>query len=62
MNGHPASSTLFLHEDTLTRTLSYEQDLLEWRINELNAGRPDPGRPSYRQVSAGLELPGVIPD
>ena len=43
--------TLFLHEDTLARTHSYEQDLQRWRIAELEAGRGDPGRPSYQEVS-----------
>jgi len=50
-------SALFLHEDILARTLSYEQDLHEWRLAELTAGRPDPGRPSYTEVSGDLDSP-----
>jgi hypothetical protein len=43
--------TLFLHEDVLARALAYEQELQRWRIAELNAGRGDPGRPMYDEVS-----------
>ena len=51
---HPAQSTLFLHEDILAQTLSYEKQLLNWRIEEIEAGRGDPGRPSYETVSDHL--------
>jgi hypothetical protein len=44
-------ATLFLHEDVLARALAYEQELQRWRIAELNAGRGDPGRPMYDEVS-----------
>jgi len=53
-------STIFLHEDILARTLAYEQDLQAWRCAELNAGRPDPGRPTYNDVSCCLDSPGNI--
>lgn len=46
--------TLFLHENILLRTLAYEQDLQKWRIAEIEAGRPDPGRPSYDEVSISI--------
>ena len=49
MDGLP-HMTLFLHEDILARTLAYEQDLRQWRISELEAGRSDPGRPKYEEV------------
>lgn len=54
-------STLFLHEDTVARTLAYELDLQAWRIAELDAGRPDPGRPTYDEVSGCLDLSGAMP-
>ncbi|KAM6499398.1 hypothetical protein JOM56_004906 [Amanita muscaria] len=47
----PPRATLFLHEDILARTLAYEQDLHQWRITELEAGRGDPGRPTYEEAS-----------
>jgi len=50
-------STLFLHEDILARTFSYERDLRDWRLAEIGAGRPDPGRPSYTEVSGGHYSP-----
>ncbi|KAF8334436.1 hypothetical protein F5887DRAFT_1139377 [Amanita rubescens] len=46
----PPLATLFLHEDILARTLAYEQDLHQWRITELEAGRGDPGRPTYEEA------------
>jgi hypothetical protein len=52
MDARPATSTLFLHEDALARTLAYEQDLQAWRYAELCAGRCDPGRPPYCDVSS----------
>ena len=61
MDEKPPGLTLFLHEDTLARTLAYEQDLQRWRIAELEAGRGDPGRPSYDEVSGGLHSFGVMP-
>jgi hypothetical protein len=51
MDGLP-HMTLFLHEDILARTLAYEQDLRQWRISELEAGRSDPGRPKYEEVQS----------
>ena len=45
-------STVFLHEDILARTLFYELDLQQWRQAEVAAGRTDPGRPSYADVSS----------
>jgi len=56
MNQHPGGTTLFLHEDVVVRTLAYERELQEWRIREIKAGRTDPGRPTYSQVSGGLKL------
>ncbi|KAF8334439.1 hypothetical protein F5887DRAFT_1273589 [Amanita rubescens] len=50
----PPGATLFLHEDILARTLAYEQDLHQWRITELEAGRGDPGRPTYEEASGRL--------
>jgi len=47
-------STVFLHEDVIARTLTYERQLQSWRIAELEAGRDDPGRPSYEAVSSHL--------
>jgi hypothetical protein len=61
MDERPTGLTLFLHEDTLARTLAYEQDLQRWRIAELEAGRGDPGRPSYNEVSGRLHSFGVMP-
>ena len=54
MDEWPPRATLFLHEDTLARTLAYEQDLHQWRIAELEAGRGDPGRPTYEEASGRL--------
>ena len=59
MDEHPPLSTLFLHEDILARTLAYEQDLQAWRIAELEAGRADPGRPTYNEVSGDFDSPSV---
>jgi hypothetical protein len=56
MNQCPPRSTLFLHEDIVVRTLAYERDLKQWRLDELEAGRGDPGRPSYEQVSDQFNL------
>jgi hypothetical protein len=53
-------STFFLHEDLLARTLSYEQDLQKWRIAELEAGRADPGRPTYNEVSSDINSSGIM--
>lgn len=50
-------STLFLHEDILARTFSCERDLQDWRLAQIDAGRPDPGRPSYIEVSGGRDSP-----
>ena len=60
MDQNPPRSTLFLHEDVLARTLAYEQDLQAWRISELEAGRVDPGRPTYDEASGSLNFPGVM--
>jgi hypothetical protein len=57
MNNKTPLSTLFLHEDILARTFSYERDLQDWRLAEIGADRPDPGRPSYIEVSGGLDSP-----
>jgi len=38
LDGHLPRSTLFLHEDILARTLSYERQFQTWRINELESG------------------------
>jgi hypothetical protein len=56
MDTNPPLATLFLHEDTIARTLSYELDLQQWRIAELNAGRGDPGRPTYEEVNGAFNL------
>lgn len=40
-------ATLFLHEDLVARTLSFELDVKQWRLAEIEAGRGDPGRPNY---------------
>ncbi|KAK2462053.1 hypothetical protein APHAL10511_006516 [Amanita phalloides] len=50
MDSSPAELTLFLNEDTLARTLQFELELQQWRCMELQAGRPDPGRPGYEYV------------
>ena len=42
--------TLFLHEDIIAKTLAYERDLKTYRLNEIQAGRGDPGRPTYDEV------------
>ena len=42
--------TLFLHEDIIAKTLAYERDLKRYRLNEIEAGRGDPGRPTYVEV------------
>ena len=47
---HPARASLFLHEDVVTKTLQFEHELKEWRLSEVQAGRGDPGRPSYEFV------------
>ena len=60
MDLHSARSTLFLHEDILARTLSYEQQLQSWRIAELAAGRSDPGRPSYQIVGYSISFHGFF--
>ncbi|KAM6492020.1 hypothetical protein JOM56_011744, partial [Amanita muscaria] len=51
----PPRAALFLHEDILARTLAYEQDLHQWRIAELEAGRGDPGRPTYEEAFGGTQ-------
>ncbi|KAF8333696.1 hypothetical protein F5887DRAFT_1259663 [Amanita rubescens] len=56
----PPRATLFLHEDVLARTLAYEQDLHQWRIAELEAGRSDPGRPTYEEASSRLHSFGAF--
>lgn len=50
MDLHPARATLFLHEDVVAKTLQFERELMEWRSSEVQAGRGDPGRPSYEYV------------
>ena len=60
MDGNPPNPTLFLHEDTLARTLAYEQDLHAWRCAELSEGRPDPGRPAYGDVSSCRDSSGNL--
>lgn len=60
MGGRLAWSTLFLHEDILARTLAYEQDLKQWRIAELEAGRGDPGRPAYQEAIGYFNSFGVM--
>lgn len=60
MDKYSPLSTLFLHEDVLARTFSYEEDLHKWRLAELGAGRPDPGRPSYIEVSGDLYSPSCL--
>jgi len=50
MDQRPPQLTLFLQEDVVALALAYEQELQEWRIAELTAGRTDPGRPPYREV------------
>ena len=61
MDHRPPGATLFLHEDILARTLAYEQDLHQWRTAELEAGRGDPGRPTYEEASGRLHSFGVMP-
>lgn len=46
MDATPALYTLSLHEDLIARTLAYERDLKVYRLNEIEAGRGDPGRPA----------------
>jgi len=50
MDATPAVYTLFLHEDLIARTFAYERDLKAYRLNEIEAGRGDPGRPAYDEV------------
>jgi len=50
MDSSPPFATLFLHEDLVARTLAFEIDLRQWRLAEIEAGRGDPGRPSYLEV------------
>lgn len=47
--------TLFLHEDIIAKTLAYERDLKTYRLNEIKAGRADPGRPTYDEVFGGCK-------
>jgi hypothetical protein len=56
----PSKSTLFLHEDVLARTLAYERGLQKWRMAELDAGMPDPGRPAYDEVCGDSNLSNVM--
>jgi hypothetical protein len=55
----PTLATLFLHEDLVGRTLAFELDLQRWRRAEVNAGRGDPGRPSYEDVFPVSVIPTV---
>ncbi|CAA7258788.1 unnamed protein product [Cyclocybe aegerita] len=48
--------TLFLREDVLARTLSYEIDLAKYRLARVRAGHADPGRPPYEKVFPTLDL------
>ena len=50
MDTMPALYTLFLHEDLIARTLAYERGLKAYRLNEIEAGRGDSGRPTYNEV------------
>jgi hypothetical protein len=47
MDSSPPSATLFLHEDLVARTLAFELDVQQWRQEEIQVGRGDPGRPNY---------------
>ncbi|KAJ7127534.1 hypothetical protein C8R43DRAFT_1240296 [Mycena crocata] len=58
-NGVP-SLTLFPHEDVLAQAFEYELALASLRQTEVDAGRPDPGRPSYAtayDVSDSIDSP-----
>ena len=50
LEGMDATPTLFLHEDLIARILPYERDLKVYRLNEIEPGRGDPGRPAYNEV------------
>jgi hypothetical protein len=39
-----------LHEDIIAKTLAYERHLKMYRLNEIEAGRVDPGRPTHDEV------------
>jgi hypothetical protein len=60
MDQVPTKATLFLYEDIIARTLAYERDLQKWRIGELEAGRPDPGRPEYVEVSGDFSPSDIM--
>ena len=45
MDATPALYTFFLHEDLISGTLPHERDLKAYRLNEIKAGRGNPGRP-----------------
>ncbi|KIJ99675.1 hypothetical protein K443DRAFT_162441 [Laccaria amethystina LaAM-08-1] len=47
--------TLFLHEDIIAKTLAYERHLKMYRLNEIEAGRVDPGRPTHDEVFGGCK-------
>ncbi|KAJ7621650.1 hypothetical protein DFH06DRAFT_1105702 [Mycena polygramma] len=47
LNEGTPSLTLFPHEDVLAKALEYELTLASLRQAEVDAGRADPGRPSY---------------
>ncbi|KAJ7982874.1 hypothetical protein DFH06DRAFT_712207 [Mycena polygramma] len=51
------SLTLFPHEDVLAKALEYELALAALRQAEVDAGRADPGRPSYE---AAYGVSGIV--
>jgi len=62
MNDIPPCWTLFLHEDIIARTLAYKLDLKTYRLNEIEVGREDTGRPTYKEVfgASWIPLPSLL--
>lgn len=50
MDSSQPTFILFPHEDVLARTLSYELDLARVRLEAIQNGFQDPGRPPYERV------------
>ena len=56
MDRSPPIATLFLHEDLVARTLSFELNVKQWRLAEIEAGRGDPGRPNYLDAFSVINI------
>ena len=59
MDAKPTLYTLFLHEDLIAQSLMYERDLKAYRLNDIEAGQGDPGRPAYDEVFGVSGLPSI---